>query len=60
MLPNGLLRVRGMFALRPTAIGFDLEYQWVQGRWRLFGIALDPRTIATVQPPQAPPSMRPR
>jgi hypothetical protein len=60
MLPNGLLRLRGMFALRPTAIVFDLEYQWVQGRWRLYGIALEPHTIAAMQPAQAPPSTHTR
>jgi hypothetical protein len=53
--PGGLLRLQGYFGLRPTAIGFDLSYQWVNGRWRLFGVGITPRAIATVQPEGAKP-----
>lgn len=47
--PN-ILRVRGVFQLRPTVVGFDLQFSWVAGRWRLFGISVGPQTIATQQP----------
>lgn len=47
----GVLRVQGFFGLRPTAIGFDLYYQWVQGKWRLFGVSITPSQIANEQPP---------
>lgn len=47
---NDMLQVQGYFGLRPTAISFDLVYQWVVGKWRLFGIDIRPATIATAQP----------
>lgn len=37
-----VFRVQGVFQLRPISIGFDLYYQWEQGRWKLFGIDLQP------------------
>ncbi len=46
----GILRVQGYFGLRPTAINFDLFYQWIGGKWRLFGVSINPATIATEQP----------
>lgn len=54
LVQANLLRVRGVFGLRPTAIAFDLQYFWVGGRWRLFGISLAPQSIATQQPAPAP------
>ncbi len=50
MVQADILQVQGFFGLRPTAISFDLYYQWVQGRWRLFGISINPAQIATMQP----------
>lgn len=47
---NGLLRIRGAFPLRPAAIGFDLLFQNISGRWRIFGIAVAP---IVAQVPQA-------
>jgi hypothetical protein len=47
---NGLLRIRGVFPLRPTAIGFDLLFQNVGGQWKIFGISVVP---VVVQPPQS-------
>lgn len=41
MVQPGVLRMRGRFPLRPTAVAFDLIYEWNQG-WRLHGIALLP------------------
>ncbi len=50
MVQPDILQVQGYFGLRPTAIAFDLYYQWVQGRWRLFGVSINPAQIAAVQP----------
>lgn len=50
MIAPDVLRVQGMFGLRPIAILFDLQYQWVGGRWRLFGVSLGSESIATQQP----------
>lgn len=42
VLPSGALRAKGVFALRPTAIAFDLIYQNVAGQWRLLGVSIAP------------------
>jgi hypothetical protein len=42
IVQGGLLRARGSFPLRPTAIGFDLLFQNVGGQWRIFGMAVVP------------------
>ena len=50
-IESGLLRMRGVFPLRPNGIAFDLLFQPVEGRWALFGIALAPASaVAPVQP----------
>ena len=36
------LRAKGIFPLRPTAIGFDLIFQYLSGEWRLLGISVVP------------------
>ncbi len=51
---QNVIRVRGYFGLRPTAIGFDLYYQWVLGKWRLYGVSITPATIVPIQPEQNP------
>jgi hypothetical protein len=48
-IQNGLLRIRGVFPIRPTPIGFDLLYQNVGGQWRIFGIAVVPLVAQTQQ-----------
>lgn len=45
-----ILHVKGVFGLRPTAIGFDLYYQWIQGRWRLHGVSIAPASLSNVEP----------
>lgn len=55
----GMLRVQGMFGLRPVAISFDLSYQWYNGSWRLYGVGIAPVSLERVQPaPAAPPPRR--
>ena len=51
MISNDVFRVRGVFQLRPISIGFDVYYQWEQGRWKLFGIDLQPQQMIETQPP---------
>lgn len=55
-----VFQVRGYFGLRPTAIGFDLYYQWIQGRWRLFGISITPATLNTTMPGPPPAQQQPQ
>lgn len=50
-----VMELRGYFGLRPTAISFELYYQWVAGRWRLFGVSIAPSSLAAIQPGAAPP-----
>jgi hypothetical protein len=48
---NGMLRVAGFFDTTPERLNFDLIFQPVNGRWLLFGIAVDttPGEPATAQ-----------
>lgn len=54
LIAPDVLRLQGLFGIRPTAILFDITYQWVGGRWRLFGISLGSQGIASQQPGSAP------
>ena len=36
-----MLRLTGFFLTQPDRLNFDLIYQFVEGQWRLFGIAAD-------------------
>ena len=51
-----VLQVQGFFGLRPTMVQFDFQYQWFQGRWRLFGVSIRPAPMAQniPGPPTAP------
>ena len=55
LLQADLFEVKGYFPLRPTAIFFDLYFQWEQGRWKLFGISIQPGTMAPIGQPAPPP-----
>lgn len=48
IVQGGLLRMRGSFPIRPTGIAFDLLFQYIGGRWRIFAIA-----VAAVAAPPA-------
>ena len=50
MVSADVVRLQGVFGLRPLAIQFDLFYQWQAGEWRLYGVDIQPRQIATEQP----------
>jgi hypothetical protein len=47
--PKGMLRIAGFFPTDREQINFDLMFQPVEGRWRLFGISAD-----AASPQQAP------
>jgi hypothetical protein len=49
IVQGGLLRLRGVFPLRPNALGFDLLFQNVNGQWKIFGIAVVPLVLQTQQ-----------
>ncbi len=63
-----VMQVKGFFGLRPTAIAFDLIFEWSAGRWKLFGVSIAPANLAQIQalaPPSAAapapqPSQRPQ
>ena len=51
-----MLQITGFFPTKPEQVNFDLLFQVVQGRWRLFGIAVDTspaQQAATPSPPNA-------
>ncbi|MFD0987054.1 hypothetical protein [Methyloligella solikamskensis] len=62
---NGMLRVSGFFPTVPERLNFDLIYQRVDGRWLVFGIAVDTTAErpakATAYPPElpSPPTRKP-
>ena len=47
---RGMLRLSGFFPTQPERINFDLMYQFVEGQWRLFGIAADTTHVSTAAP----------
>jgi len=47
---QGMLRITGFFPTAPERVNFDLIFQPVQSRWRLFGIS-----VKTIRPQQAQP-----
>jgi hypothetical protein len=46
---KGMLRLKGYFPGQPAQINFEMLYQAVDGRWRLFGLSVQPG------PPTPPP-----
>jgi len=55
---GGMLRLRGYFPSQPVQINFDMIYQAVEGRWRLFGLSVQPSVASASAnpPPQAAPA----
>ena len=52
---TGMLRLKGQFPGQPVRIDFDLFYQPVGGRWRLFGLSVQPVPVAADTRSAAPP-----
>ena len=59
LLQSDVFRVQGYFPLRPSPIFFDFYFQWEQGRWKLFGISIQPATMTQPTPPQAQQQQKP-
>lgn len=55
---RGMLRMQGVFPLQPVPIAFEVLYQSVGGRWRLFGLSVQPaapQPQAATRMPSPPP-----
>jgi hypothetical protein len=50
---SGMLNIKGYFPTRPQQINFEVMYQSVGGRWRLFGLSVQPSAAPTPASPQA-------
>lgn len=61
---DGYLRVTGYFPSRPEQVNYDLAFEFIEGRWRLFGIGVNtslevsadtgsPASAAPATPPTA-------
>ncbi|MGD9503258.1 MAG: hypothetical protein AB7V40_12315, partial [Methyloceanibacter sp.] len=50
---QGMLRLKGYFPGQPVQIDFEMLFQAVDGRWRLFGLSVQPAksTAAQAAPP---------
>ena len=42
---NKMLRIKGFFPGQPVRIDFDVIYHAVEGRWRLFGLSVQPTHV---------------
>lgn len=47
---KGMLRLKGYFPGQPVQINFEMLFQAVEGRWRLFGLSVQPGPAAPPQP----------
>src|SRR4029079_17755812 len=47
---KGMLRLKGFFPGEPVQINFELLYQAVDGRWRLFGLSVQPSSSSKTTP----------
>ena len=50
---KGMLHLKGYFPGTPVQINFELLYQVVDGRWRVFALSVQPAN-STAQPPSVP------
>jgi len=44
---KGMLHLKGYFPGQPVQINFEVLYQAVDGRWRLFGLSVQPASTTT-------------
>jgi hypothetical protein len=53
--PNQMLRLKGFFPGQPLQINFEILYEPVAGRWRVFGLSVStaPAQLAAPAPPPA-------
>jgi hypothetical protein len=50
MSDKGMIRVTGYFPTSPERVNFDLIFQPVHGKWRLYGIAANTQRVQPSQP----------
>ncbi len=43
--PNGRLRIKGYFPGQPVQIDFDMQFEVVNQRWRLFALSVAPTSV---------------
>jgi hypothetical protein len=53
---KGMLNIKGYFPTGQQQINFELLYQSVDGRWRLFGLSVQPPAPAAPAAPAASPA----
>jgi hypothetical protein len=51
---RGMMRITGFFPTAPERVKFDLIYQPVRGKWRLYGIAANTERVQPGQPGAKP------
>src|SRR5262249_49883840 len=51
---TGMLNLQGYFPTPNAQVDFEVLYQSVGGRWRLYGLSVQPRPPATAASQQAP------
>jgi hypothetical protein len=56
---TSMLRIKGFFPGQPVRIDFEVIYQPVGGRWRLFGLSVQPTSTASQTAQPAPPAANP-
>jgi hypothetical protein len=56
---TGMLRIKGAFPGQPVRIDFEVIYQPVDGRWRLFGLSVQPTSAAPEAAAAPPPAAKP-
>lgn len=59
MVQPDVLYLRGYFGIRPTSVEFELYYQWMAGKWRLYGVSIVPLQVAGVSQSQNRPAPAP-
>src|SRR5262249_42774939 len=47
---KGMLHLKGYFPGQPVQLDFEMLYQAVEGRWRLFGLSVQPANSTTSPP----------
>jgi len=55
---TGMLRIKGAFPGQPVRIDFEVIYQPVGGRWRLFGLSVQPTSAAPEPAAALPPAAK--
>jgi hypothetical protein len=56
---KGMLNIKGYFPTTPQQINFEMLYQSVAGRWRLFGLSVQTSNAAPASSPPASPAPAP-